>query len=232
MIKKILQTYRGALFDLDGTLLDSMPIWDRLCRDYLLQEGKHPEERLEADLAAMTLSQAAQYVHRHYGLPHSPEAIIDQWEEMVLEAYKTTLPLKPAIPALVRELYDAGLALGVVTSCFPTACEGALKRHGLWPLFSTILYTDTVSQDKSLPNIWKVAANQLGLAPEDCIVFEDAYHALQGVREAGMSFVAVYDDSCRDWESMYAQADFSIRYTGIEKRKITADPGKNPLTQF
>lgn len=207
-MKKSIRDYEGAIFDLDGTLIDSMHVWDHLCRDWLLDQGKKPEAVLEKDMALMTLTQGAEYVIRCYGFDCSPGEIIGQWEEMTLEYYRTTVALKKETADLVRELYDAGRALAVVTSCFPAACEVVLQRHGLRHFFSTLLYTDEAARDKSFPDIWRAAAKRLGLEPAGCIVFEDAYHALKGVREAGMAFAAVYDDTCAEWELMKAEADW------------------------
>ncbi|MDR1252437.1 MAG: HAD family phosphatase [Treponema sp.] len=204
---KNLSEYRGAIFDLDGTLVDSMHIWDHLCRDWLLAKGKKPAAGLEKDLAPLTLTQGAEYVIRRYGIELSPEEIIRQWEGMVLDCYKNTVPLKIETAVLARELYREGVRLAVVTSCFPAACEAVLKRHGLGALFSAVLYTGEAAGDKRFPDIWLAAAERLGLKGPDCIVFEDSYYALQGVRAAGMGFTAVYDDTCTEWELMRTEAD-------------------------
>jgi HAD superfamily hydrolase (TIGR01509 family) len=214
-MKKNIREYRGAIFDLDGTLVDSMHIWDHLCRDWLLAKGKTPEENLEKDLIPMTLTQSAEYVIRRYGFDLSPVEIVRQWEGMVLGCYETAVPLKQETADLVRDLHGAGLALAMVTSCFPAACEAVLKRHGLRPFFSFILYTGEVSKDKSFPDIWIRAAERLGLESAECIVFEDAYHALPGARAAGMGFAAVYDDTCAEWALMRAEADWVF---GLKKR--------------
>jgi HAD superfamily hydrolase (TIGR01509 family) len=209
-VKKSLREYRGAIFDLDGTLIDSMHVWDHLCRDWLRGQGKQPEVDLEHNLEPMTLAQSAEYVIHRYGVSGSSAEIIAQGQGMVLEYYKTAIPLKKDPVALVRELYEAGLKLAVVTSCFPAACEAVLRRHDLRSLFSAILYTDEAKRDKSFPDIWLAAADRLGLDSAGCIVFEDAYHALAGVRAAGMAFVAVYDESCQDWDLMEAEVDLVI----------------------
>ena len=209
-MKRPIREYPGAIFDLDGTLADSMGLWDNLCRDWLLAQGKIPGEELEAAIAPLSLNAGAEYVIRRYGFDCSPKEMIAQWEGLVLERYKTTVPLKEETAALVRELHGAGVKLAVVTSCFPTACEGFLERRSLRCLFSAVLYTDEAPKDKSFPDIWQTAAKRLGLESADCIVFEDAYHALRGVRAAGMGFAAVYDDRCKEWELMKAQADWII----------------------
>jgi beta-phosphoglucomutase-like phosphatase (HAD superfamily) len=209
-MKKNIREYRGALFDLDGTLVDSMHVWDHLCRDWLLAKGKKTGAALEKDIETMTLTQAAEYVIRRYGFALSPGEIIGQWEGMALGRYETTVELKKETADIARELYGAGLKLAVVTSCFPAACEAVLQRHGLRAFFSAVLYTDEVSKDKSFPDIWLAAAERLGLESSECIVFEDACHALKGVRRAGMGFAAVYDDANKDWELMKAEADWAF----------------------
>ncbi|MDR2633211.1 MAG: HAD family phosphatase [Treponema sp.] len=213
-MKKNLYEYQGAIFDLDGTLADSMDLWDTLCRDWLLAEGKIPEENLEANIACIPLQAAAQYVIRSYGLEYSPEEILAQWEDLVLERYKTRVPLKEETAALVKELYGKGLKLAIVTSSFPAACEGFLERHKLRHCFSALLYADGVAKDKRFPSIWQEAARRLGLESAACIVFEDAYHAVSGVRAAGMGLAAVYDKHCKAWGLMKAQADWIVGAQG------------------
>ena len=127
---------------------------------------------------------------------------------MALWYYENTVALKKETADLVRNLHRAGLKLAIVTSCFPAACEAVLKRHGLGPFFSAILYTGEAPRDKSFPDIWLAAAERLGLESSRCVVFEDAYHALKGVRAAGMAFAAVYDETCAEWELIKAEADW------------------------
>jgi HAD superfamily hydrolase (TIGR01509 family) len=207
-MKRNIRDYEGAIFDLDGTLTDSMHVWDHLCRDWLLAAGKKPAADLEKDIEIMTVAQSAEYIRRRYGLDLSPGEIVSQWEEVALDSYKTTVALKKETADLVRELYNEGRALAVVTSCFPAACEAVLERHNLRRFFSAVLYTDEAPGDKSYPGIWRAAAKRLGLEPAHCVVFEDAYYALKGVRAAGMAFAAVYDETCAEWELMKAEADW------------------------
>jgi HAD superfamily hydrolase (TIGR01509 family) len=210
-VKKHILDYSGALFDLDGTLADSMHVWDHIGRDWLLARGETPEPGLEGDLELMTLTQSAEYVSHRYGIALESGEIIAQWEAMVLDLYRNSITLKVQTAGLVRSLHRAGARLGVVTSCFPAACEAFLEHWKLRGYFSALVYTDEVPGDKSLPGIWLTAAERLGIAPGECVVFEDMYKALEGVRAAGMDFAAVYDPSCKDWEALKAGADWVFK---------------------
>jgi HAD superfamily hydrolase (TIGR01509 family) len=190
-----------------------MRLWDHICRDWLLEKGKTPEANLEETIEMMTLIQAAEYVIRQYGFALSPAEIIAQWEEMVLEQYKTTVPLKPETAAMVRSLHGAGAKLAVVSSSFPAACEAFLNRWALRPCFSALVYTAEAPGDKSSPDIWLMAAERLGIPPPDCVVFEETYQTIRGVRVAGMDFAAVYDARCREWEAIQAEADWVFGFS-------------------
>jgi beta-phosphoglucomutase-like phosphatase (HAD superfamily) len=207
-----LRAFRGALFDLDGVLADSMRVWDPVCRDWLKSRGKEPEPGLEDRIAPMTLEQSAGYVRRAYGIDLPPAEIIGQWEGMVLDQYRSGIALKKENAAVAGELYRAGLRLAVVTSCFPAACEAFLDSRGIRRWFSALVYSGESGGDKGQSGVWLGAARRIGVSPADCVVFEDSCHALPGVRAAGMAFAAVHDPSCKDWEALKAGADFILGF--------------------
>jgi HAD superfamily hydrolase (TIGR01509 family) len=208
MTAPLLTQYKAAIFDLDGTLIDSMRVWDRVCRDWLYRRGIRGGGALEREIAAMTLTQSAEYVIRRYGVPLSPAEIQVEWEDTVLRRYRHEVPLKEGAAELVKALSARGVKLGIATSCFPAACEAVLARHGIRDYFSAILYTDQSMRDKTFPDVYRACAERLGVAPEDCVVFEDFPPAVSGVRAAGMGLVAVYDgSSAPQWETFKKQAD-------------------------
>jgi beta-phosphoglucomutase-like phosphatase (HAD superfamily) len=206
-----LRAFRGALFDLDGVLADSMRVWDPVCRNWLAARGIRPEQGLEERIAPMTVEQAAAYVRRAYRIDLSPADITGQWEGMVLDQYRDGIALKEENAAIAGELYRGGLKLAVVSSCFPAACEAFLDRQGIRHWFSALVYTGQAGGDKGRSGVWLSAARRIGVNPADCVVFEDSFHALPGVRAAGMALAAVYDPSCKDWEALRAGADFTVR---------------------
>jgi beta-phosphoglucomutase-like phosphatase (HAD superfamily) len=112
------------------------------------------------------------------------------------------------------------MKLAIATSCFPSACEALLSRCQIRDCFSAVVYTDEIKDEsghtlnKTFPDIWLASAGRLGVPPEKCLVFEDLYAALKGVRAAGMGIAAVWDESCEDWPAFSAGADLALRYPG------------------
>ena len=207
-MRRCLDQYQAAIFDLDGTLTDSMRVWDGVFRDWLAGKGIRAGDALEREIAAMTLSQAAEYAVRRYAVPLSPAAIQGEWEAAVLRRYRQEVPLKEGAAELVTALAARGVKLGIATSCFPAPCEEVLVRHGIRGYFSAILYTDGSMRDKTFPDVYLACAQRLGAAPQDCVVFEDFPAAVSGVRAAGMGLAAVYDDSSApQWKTFKGQAD-------------------------
>ena len=205
---ELLGQYKAAIFDLDGTLVDSMRVWDRVCRDWLSGKGIHADDALEREIAAMTLTQSAEYVIRRYAVPLSPAEIQAEWDAIVVRRYRQDIPLKEGAAELVTTLAARSMKLGIATSCFPAACEAVLARHRIRNYFSAICYTDQSMRDKTFPDVYHACARRLGAVPKDCVVFEDFPAAASGVKAAGMGLVAVYDESAASqWENFKRQAD-------------------------
>jgi HAD superfamily hydrolase (TIGR01509 family) len=203
--------YRAAIFDLDGTLADSMHAWDHICRYWLTAKGIAAEDSLEQDIAKMSVTQSAEYVIRAYGIALAPSQIQAEWTAMVLRQYAETIPLKEGAADLVRALGAAGMKLAIATSCFPAACEAILGRCRLRDCFSVVMYTDEAGRDKTFPDLYLACARRLETAPESCVVFEDFPPALSGVRAAGMGMAAVYDaHTAGQWDDFKSSADYAV----------------------
>jgi HAD superfamily hydrolase (TIGR01509 family) len=211
MVEVLGRRYQAAIFDLDGTLADSMHVWDHVCRDWLSLRGIAAGPDLEQDIASMTLTQAADYVIRNYGVALAAADIMKEWENMVFSQYAHTVSLKDGAAELVQNLGAKGMKLAIATSCFPAACEALLARYGLGDLFSVMVYADEVNRDKSFPDIYLACARRLGIESAACVVFEDLYASLSGIRAAGMAAAAVYDESGASfWDRFKNEADFAF----------------------
>ena len=217
-------SFEAAIFDLDGTLIDSMHLWDRVFRDWQISLNRTPDEEATLAVKTMALTQSAEFVVRRFGLDFPPREVLSQWEALALKEYREHILLKPGAEDLLRALAARGMKLGIATSSFPAACEGVLGRHGIRGYFSSIVYTDEIKfpageggkvRGKGFPEIWLAAAARLGIAPSKCVVFEDLPDSLKGCRAAGMgAFAAVYDDTCSSWAELQQEADLALNTPG------------------
>jgi HAD superfamily hydrolase (TIGR01509 family) len=200
----------GVIFDLDGTLADSVQVWDGVCAEWLAAQGVPVPVGLEGELVMLTARQAAALVVGRFGLAATPLEAATAFEQVVARRYRDTVALKPGAAALVAALARQGKKLALATSSFPAAVEGLLSRTGLRRHFTALAYTDEVPRSKAHPDLYLLAAQRLAVSPPSCLVFEDRPETLSGVHAAGMRLVAVQDGACPDWPAFAAAADFAV----------------------
>jgi len=207
---KLWQRWRAAIFDLDGTLADSMRIWDGVCREWMEARGLTPPDGLEERIRLMTLEESARYITGEFLPGLEPGCVLGEWNRLVADRYEASVLPKEGAVELVRRLRREGMAIGLATSSFPGVCERFLDRFALTGLFSAIVYTDETGRDKSHPDVYLACARRMGVPPGCCVVFEDIEEALEGVDAAGMEMVAVRDDSCKNWERLRERARWAV----------------------
>lgn len=186
---------RGAIFDVDGTLLDSMPIWMDAGARYLTALGLVPEERLGDKLFSMTMAEGADYLNHAYGLHKEPSRIIDEINAIVEEFYFGEAPLKPGAMELLERMRAAGIKMSVATSTDRHLIEGAFRRLGILEYFSGIFTCSQVGAGKDKPLIFETAARAMGTKPEETWVLEDALHAVATAKKAGFFTAGIYDEA-------------------------------------
>ena len=211
---------KGAIFDFDGTLVDSMFIWDNIGEEYLRSLGKEPHEDLKETFMTLTLEEAAEYYREHYGVPLSVKEIVDGVNAMVEQTYRTKVTLKPGIAEYFAWLKGNGVRMCVATVTDRYLVEETLERLGVRHYFSEIFTCAEVGFGKDKPIIYQKALDHLGTEKRDTYVFEDLPFALNTAKTDGFPTVGVYDRHEVHQDELKELADYYIFKMGSVKSKI------------
>ena len=198
---------RGAIFDVDGTLLDSMFIWDTIGEAYLRSIGYQPKENLNETFKNMSLHQAARYYQTEYGVTQSIDEIMDGVNAMLERYYRFEVPLKPGVAELLERLRQDGVRLCIATATDRHLVEAALDRCGVLSCFGEIFTCNEVGHGKDEPDIFEAALRFLGTRREETLVFDDALYAVRTAKEAGFPVAAVYDSHEKAQDQIRMLAD-------------------------
>ncbi len=200
----------GAIFDVDGTLLDSMSIWDTIGADYLRSIGYIPRENLNEIFKNMSLLQAAEYYRNEYGVTLRVEEIMSGVNAMLEQFYQYEAPLKPGAAELLARLRQNRVKLCIATATDRYLVEAALSRLGVLSCFFGMFTCSEVGHGKDEPYIFETALAFLGTKKDETVVFDDALYAVRTAKAAGFPAVAVYDSYEKEQKEIRALADFYL----------------------
>ena len=202
---------RFCIFDMDGTLVDSMPIWKSLSKDYLEARGHHPTQAQLDAMGPMTMLEGAAFLMDTFGVEGPPERIIEEMHAVMEAHYRTDIPLKLGVRAYLERLRGEGAKLCVATATAEPLARACLERLEVAGYFDFILSCETVGAGKTKPDVYLEAARRLGARPVDTAVFEDALYAAQTAREAGFYVVGIPEAAYQDdWPALEELADETI----------------------
>lgn len=186
---------KAAIFDLDGTLIDSMYVWEKVDIDFLTQRGIPVTKEYTDTVRSMFFETAAKYTINTYNLSESVEQIVQIWLNMAQHEYEFNVKLKKGVYQYLEFLKKNNIKLGIATSSNPYLTNPVLSHNKIADFFDQICYTSQVGKGKDFPDIYLYTAEKLGVSPSECIVFEDIPEGIQSAKQAGMKTVAVYDKS-------------------------------------
>ena len=201
---------QGAIFDVDGTLLDSMSVWANIGADYLRFLGYEPRENLNETFKSMSLYQAACYYQSEYGVTLSTDEIIAGVNDRIGQFYRERAGLKPGVAGFLRQLREKGVKMCIATATGRPLVEAALERCGVLAYFSDIFTCFSVGHGKDEPVIYRTALEHLQTARAKTIVFEDALYAARTARRDNFVTAAVYDAYEKHQAELRAAADLYI----------------------
>ena len=201
----------AVIFDLDGSLVDSMWIWRNIDIEYLGRFGIELPDRLQSQIEGMSFSETAVYFKEHFNIPDSIEQIKSDWNRMAWDKYMNEVPLKQGVKEFLDGCKARNIKLGIATSNSRELVEAVAQVHNLHDYFSCIMTGCDVERGKPAPDIYLAVADQLGVSPKRCLVFEDIIPGIQAGKSAGMEVCAVDDAYSREaLDEKISMADYFI----------------------
>lgn len=185
---------KGVIFDLDGTLIDSMWVWDQIDMEYLNEKNLDVPENLTDEIGHLSFNQVAVYFKERFKLEDSLDEIKKRWNDMAYYHYSTDIKLKEGVVEFLQYLKKSNIKIGLATSNSHALLEIVLKNNNIYHYFDSITITDEVSVGKHEPDVYLLAAKKLEVSPNECLVFEDIVQAIKGAKKAGMKVVGVADN--------------------------------------
>ena len=192
---------RGMLFDLDGTLIDSMWMWKAIDIEYLGRYGIELPDGLQRKIEGMSFSETAVYFKENFQIPDSLEVIKDTWNQMAYDKYKNEVPLKEGVLDFLKYCKKQGFKTAICTSNSRELASVCLSSLGIDQYIDLLVTACDVNKGKPSPDIYLTAAQKLSLCPEECLVFEDIVKGLQAGISAGMDTCAVADKYSEETEA-------------------------------
>lgn len=197
----MIRNIKGVIFDLDGTLIDSMWVWHEIDVDFLKKRGLELPDGLQKEIEGMSFTETAVYFKERFNLKESVEEIKAEWDEMTLQYFNEHVTLKKGVKELLEYLKSKNMKIGIATSNTKERTKDILKKFDILHYFQTIRTSCEVKKGKPHPDVFLKAAEDLNIQPESCLVFEDTYAGVLAAKRAGMTVCAVADEFSLKYKS-------------------------------
>ena len=186
------------IFDCDGTLVDSMPMWNRLDFDFAEAKGIRLPEDITEKMNSLSLSEGAEYYVNVLGVKGTPESVAKELADFAAEKYRFDIGEKPGAAEFLRFLKAEERLIALATASEITSLSPCLERLGMLKLIDYAVSCDDVGKNKNFPDVYLNCAEHFGLPAERCAVVEDSLHAALTAKKAGFSVIGIYEGSYPD----------------------------------
>lgn len=184
---------KGVIFDLDGTLIDSMYLWEKADYALLKKYDCVPDKQYLAVIPTLTFEQGIKYIISKYQLNRTQEQIKKELWDLAYEQYAYHVQLKEGAAKILERFKKRNFKIAMATSSIRQMCEVVLKRYELYDYFETIVFAEEFGQSKIEPGIYLETAKKIGLAAQECYIFEDVPFAAQSAKKSGAKVIGIYD---------------------------------------
>lgn len=201
---------KSIIFDLDGTLIDSMHVWYDTDREFLEENGiENPPDDVSEIVKTMTIDEASDYFIERFGLKSDRDYVTDRIEEIARNEYENNVELKPYVREFLDFLDGRNIPYCIATATYINLAEAVLKRHGILKRFGFIFTDKEYPRGKNFADIYFGCAERMGTSPDETLVIEDALHCIQTASGAGFKTAGVYDKhSETDRDGIISIADY------------------------
>ncbi|MBP5342981.1 HAD family phosphatase [bacterium] len=201
-----------AIFDLDGTLVDSMSYWEIAASELIRRKGITPKEDLCDRFLSMSLPEAAKYLKENYNLQYSIDEICQMIDDVMLEYYLTKVELKPNMLELLYNYQKLGIKMAIASSTDRELIVKCIDKLNIDKYFSYIITSTEIGKSKIHPDIYINCVNHFDVKNEETLIFEDLPYGIIATKDLGFITVGIYDKTSeKHQETLEENAEYYFK---------------------
>ena len=202
---------KAIIFDLDGTLVDSMKYWRSVSRDFMKTKGIDIEDEIQHKMTTMNLDASLKYLKDYYKLEESFEELMRDFSRTVEDFYRNKVETKEGCLEILKYFKDKGMKVVIGTSTAAHFANIVIEKYGIDKFIDGLYTADSVGHLKAEEKFYTSIVEELGERPEDVFLVDDSYLALRTGKKAGLEVIGIYDENSKDtWATIVSENKYSV----------------------